>query len=86
MLDELEAGRKTQRLWNRGARRFDEKQTVVKYLTPLLREGERAFSDCLHSAWCERWPKDPYEQASVEELRKGFQNIILGITFKSGED
>ena len=83
VLDGLEAGRKKQRFWNRGAQSFDEKHTVVKYLTPmLLQQGEAAFSDCLHAAWCRRWPKDDYGQASFEELRDGFQNVILGITFK----
>ena len=67
----------------RGAQRFDEKSTVVKYLTPmLLQQGEAAFSDRLHEAWLRRWPKDDYGQASFEELLDGFQNVILGITFK----
>lgn len=83
VLDGLEAGRGKLRLWERGAQRFDEKSTVVKYLTPmLLQQGESAFSDCLHEAWLRRWPKDEYGQASFEELLDGFQNVILGFTFK----
>ena len=41
ILDELEADRKKIRFWNRGAEIFDEKQTVIKYLCPmLLQKGE----------------------------------------------
>lgn len=80
VLNELEEGRKKKRFWNRGAQAFDEQQTVIKYLTPtLLEQGQEAFSNCLHDAWCRRWPKERYEQASYERLRKGFVNMILGI-------
>ena len=84
VLDELEAGRKKEWFWNRGVQSFDEKHTVVKFLTPMLLQlGEADFSQCLCEAWRSRWPKDPYGQASYEELLDGFQNVILGITLKN---
>ena len=80
VLDELAEGRKNTRFWNRGAHAFDEQQTVIKYLTPMLLElGEESFSNYFHDAWCRRWPKDCYQQANFEHLRKGFVNVILGI-------
>lgn len=86
LLDELEEGRRRTRFWNRSTQSFDEKQTVIKYFVPmLLEQGDAAFACCLHEAWCRRWPRDSYEQASFEELRKGFVNVILGITFKDKE-
>ena len=81
VLDELEAGRKKERFWNRGTQAFDQQQTVIKYFTPMLLNLEQAaFSDCFQAAWCRRWPKERYEQASYERLKKGFVNVILGIT------
>lgn len=83
VLDELEEGRKRIRFWNRSTQVFDEQQTVIKYFTPmLLEQGDTAFADCLHDAWCRRWTKYAYEQASFEQLRKGFVNVILGITMR----
>ena len=83
LLAELEEGRRQTRFWNRSTQAFDEKQTVVKYFAPMLLElDQAAFADCLHEAWCRRWPSDGYEQASYAELRKGFVNVILGITLK----
>ena len=83
VLDELQEGRRRTRFWNRGAQSFDEKHTVIKYLAPMLLEhGEEAFAQLLKDAWCHRWPKDPYEQTSFGELRKGFVNVILGIQLK----
>ena len=84
ILDELEADRKKIRFWNRGAEIFDEKQTVIKYLCPmLLQKGEEEFARSLRDAWCRRWPKDPLEIASYEELDRSFVNVILGITLKN---
>ena len=86
LLTELEEGRRRAHFWNRGTQAFDEKQTVVKYFVPMLLElDQSAFADCLHEAWYRRWPTDGYEQASYEKLRKGFVNVILGITFKDKE-
>lgn len=80
VIDELEEGRRRTRFWNRGAQAFDEKHTVIKYFVPmLLQRGEDSFAECLREAWCRRWPKDPYAQATYEELQKGFVNVIMGI-------
>ena len=48
----------------------------------LLDKGEDTFVACLHDAWLERWPKDPYGQATYQELRDNFVNVILGIQLK----
>lgn len=83
VLDELEDSRKKMRFWNRGADIFDEKQTVIKYLCPmLLQEHEEAFACALRDAWCQRWPRDPFEIAGFEELNRSFVNVIMGITLK----
>lgn len=83
VLDALEEGRKRTRFWNRGAQVFDEKQVVIKYFVPmLLEQGDQAFADCLHAAWCRRWPNDTFEQASFSQLHDGFVNVILGITLR----
>lgn len=84
VINELEEDRRRTRFWNRGAKAFDEKQTVIKYLAPMLLEhGENAFADCLRDAWCRRWPKDTYEYATFETLKDAFLNVILGIQLKN---
>lgn len=83
VLDELEEGRRRTRFWNRGAQIFDEKQSVIKYLAPMLLEhGEDLFAECLRDAWCSRWPRDTYEHTTFEALREAFVNVILGIQLK----
>ena len=84
VINELEEDRRRTRFWNRGAKAFDEKQTVIKYLAPMLLEhGEDIFADCLRDAWCRRWPKDTYEYATFETLKDAFLNVILGIQLKN---
>lgn len=81
VLDELAESRRKSRFWNRSTLAFDQQQTVIKYFTPMLLELEQAaFSDAFHAAWCSRWPNARYEQADYARLRKGFVNVILGIT------
>ncbi len=81
VLGELEAGRKNARFWNRSEVIFNEKQTVIKYFAPMLLElGCQEFAEVFRSAWNRRWPKDPYEHATFEQLNKSFVNVILGIT------
>lgn len=81
VLDELAESRRKARFWNRSTLAFDQQQTVIKYFTPMLLELEQAaFSDVFHAAWCRRWPNARYEQADYARLRKGFVNVILGIT------
>lgn len=84
VINELEEDRRRTRFWNRGAKAFDEKQTVIKYLAPMLLEhGEDIFADRLRDAWCRRWPKDTYEYATFETLKDAFLNVILGIQLKN---
>ena len=79
-LDELEAGRKKLRFWNRGEVIFQEKQTVIKYFAPMLLDsGCEEFAELFRNAWNRRWPKDPYEHTTFELLDKSFVNVILGI-------
>lgn len=79
-LDELEAARKKLRFWNRGETIFDEKQTVIKYFAPMLLElGCQEFAEIFRDCWNRRWPKDPYEHTTYEQLSKSFVNVILGI-------
>lgn len=80
VLDELAAARKKLRFWNRGERVFDEKQTVIKYFAPMLLElGCEDFAEIFRAAWNRRWPKDPYEHTTFEQLNKSFVNVIFGI-------
>lgn len=80
-LDELEAERKKLRFWNRGGIIFDQKQTVIKYFAPMLLQlGCGEFAEALRAAWNKRWPKDPYDHATFEQLSSSFVNVILGIT------
>lgn len=84
VLDELVEGRKRTRFWSRSALIFDEKQVVIKYFVPmLLEQGDEAFANCFHEAWCRRWPNNVYEQASFTQLLDGFVNVIMGITFQN---
>ena len=81
---ELEEGHRKARFWNRGTLRFDEKQTIIKYLCPmLLAHGEENFARELQEAWSRRWPKDGFGIASYEDLDKSFVNVIMGITLKN---
>lgn len=80
ILDELEENRKHARFWNRGSLSFDQQQMVIKYCVPmLLEQGDEAFVNCFHEAWCRRWPKERFQTATYEQLRKGFVNVIMGI-------
>ena len=79
-LDELEDSRKKLWFWNRGEVVFDEKQTVIKYFAPMLLEmGFEEFAEIFRDCWNRRWPKDPYEHATYEQLLKSFVHVILGI-------
>jgi len=83
VLQELEGFRHQTRFWNRSAEVFDQKQMVIKYLSPMLLQlGEDAFAGALQRAWQRRWPKDPYEMASFDDLNRSFLNVIMGITLK----
>lgn len=83
ILDELEAGWKRRRFWNRGAVRVEEKQIIVSFLSPMLLELQDPLcgrlAGMLRQGWAVRWPKDAYQITTFEVLRKGFRNTILGI-------
>lgn len=80
-LDQLEAERKKLRFWNRSGIVFDQKQTLIKFFAPMLLQlGCEEFADALKTAWNNRWPKDPYDHATFEQLNGSFVNVILGIT------
>ena len=68
LLDLLEAGWKRQRPWNRTMVQAREKQMLVTYLSPMLRDG-----------WNTRRPKDIYNITTYARLQEGFRNVILGI-------
>lgn len=90
LLDVLEEGWMRQRIWNRSAVRASEKQMMVAYLSPMLLSLEEpegsALAETLRDAWAARWPKDAYEIAPYEKLKKGFRNVILGIEFGRRDD
>ena len=83
ILDELEAGWKRRRFWNRGAVRVEEKQVIVSFLSPMLLELPDPLcgwlAGMLRQGWADRWPKDAYQITTFEVLQKGFRNTILGI-------
>ena len=83
ILDELEAGWKRRRFWNRTAVRVEEKQVIVSYLSPMLLELPDPLcgrlAGMLRQGWADRWPKDAYQITTFEVLQKGFRNSILGI-------
>ena len=80
LLDEIATGWASERFWKRSARRFEEKQMVFLYLSPMLLElGEEAFATSLRDAWRQRWPKDAYEVVTWRKLKKGFRLTIMGI-------
>ena len=83
ILDELEAGWKRRRFWNRGAVRVEEKQVIVSFLSPMLLELPDPLcgrlAGMLRQGWVDRWSKDAYQITTFEVLQKGFRNSILGI-------
>ena len=86
-INELEAGWKSERFWNRASRRFEEKRMLICYLAPMLLEtGDSAFADALRDAWNLRWPKDSWRYASWRELKSGFSDKILGFPLASRDD
>lgn len=87
ILDGLEDGWKRQRFWNRTAVQVDEKQCVVKFLSPMLLEQPDPLcgrlAGMLRQNWADRWPKDSYQITTAEVLQNGFRNSILGIDLLS---
>lgn len=86
-LDELEKGWKAEKFWKRSSRRFEEKQMIFMYLSPMLLEiGEEAFAAALRDAWRGRSPKDAYEVVTWRKLKKGFRLTIMGIEVRQEDD
>jgi len=87
ILNGLEEGRRKQRFWNRSVARTNEKMTIVQYLSPMLlgleEPGCKELARLLRDGWNARYPKDKYEIASYERIRKGFRNVILGLDLGS---
>lgn len=86
MLDALEAAWKEERIWNRASAKYDDKQMLIGYLSPMLLGLEDPdccrFAEILQQSWSERWPKDGYQIAPYKVIRKGFRNVILGLEFR----
>ena len=82
ILDELEAGWKRRRFWDRSAVRVEEKQMIVDFLSPMLLEEPEPLcgrlAGMLRQGWADRWPKDAYQITTVDVLENGFRNSILG--------
>jgi hypothetical protein len=86
-LDELEKGWKAEKFWKRSARRFEEKQMIFMYLSPMLLEiGEEAFAAALRDEWRRRSPKDAYEVVAWRKLKKGFRLTVMGIEVGRRDD
>lgn len=82
LLDALETAWRRQRPWNRSTVRFNEKQVIVNFLTPMLMEQEEplcaALAKALRRAWKARWPKEAYRVTTYAVLKSGFRNTIMG--------
>lgn len=80
LAEELAKGWASEKFWKRSTRRFEEKQMIFAYLSPMLLEiGEEAFAASLRDAWRKRWPKDAYEIVTWRKLQKGFRLTLLGV-------
>lgn len=83
ILDELEAGWKRQRPWNRTMVQAREKQMIVTYLSPMLLGLDeplcQKLAEELRDVWNARRPKDPYDITTYAKLQRGFRNVVLGI-------
>ena len=84
LLDTLSEGWKRETFWKRSTRRFEEKQMIFAYLSPMLLEaGDAEFAECLREAWRRRWPKDAYKTATWRKLRDGFRLTVMGMEIGS---
>ena len=79
VLDGLADYWKKQRIWNRGAVRFDCKQMMIDYLSPMLLHLEepnaKVFAQLLCDRWAQRWPGEAYGMTTYKEIRSGFHTI-----------
>lgn len=80
LLDALADGWRREKFWKRSTRRFEEKQMIFRYLSPMLLEiGDAEFAACLREAWRARWPKDAYKTVTWRKLQDGFRLTVLGV-------
>ena len=86
LLGELEASWAKERFWKRTRAKFDDKEMIIGYYTPMLlglpESRCRRFAEILQEIWTERWPKDGYRVAEYKQIRDGFRNVVLGIELK----
>ena len=90
LLDGLAEGWKRQKPWNRSLAQMEDKQMIVCFLSPVLMEDPvcAPLAETLRQGWAARWPKEAYQAAPLEKIRKGFRPTFLGITlpFGGGDD
>lgn len=84
LLDALEASWKKEHFWNRAAARANHKQMMAFYLSPMLlgMEEQPACAELaalLRDGWAVRRPKDAYQITDQKTIKKGFQNVVLGV-------
>lgn len=86
LLDGLAEGWKRQRPWNRSLAMMKDRQMIVCYLAPALMEDPACapLEETLRQGWAARWPKEAYQAASLEKIRKGFRPTFLGIPLTFG--
>ena len=86
LLDGLAAGWAKQRPWNRSLAQMEDKQMIVCFPGPMLLEDPvcGALEEKLRQGWAARWPKDAYQAAPMEKIRKGFRPTFLGIPLPFG--
>ncbi len=82
LLDGMEAFWKKIRPWQRSVAKLEDKMVIVCYLNPMLSRTEdekcAEFVSVLCSKWNGRYPKDAFETASYDQIRKGFNKTIFG--------
>lgn len=86
LLDALADGWAREKFWKRSTRRFEEKQVIFCYLTPMLLEmGDAEFAACLRDTWRARWPKDAYKAVTWRKLQDGFRLTVMGVEIGTRE-
>ena len=86
VLNELDAGWKTLRFWNRSGAKTETKLLLITYVSPLLLLAEEPrcsqLAEALCRSWNERWPGDPYQLPDVDKLKNSFKNAVFGINLE----
>lgn len=86
LLDSVAAAAAKVRIWNRFNVRFNAKQMLLGYLSPMLlgleEENCRRFAEILRDEWAVRWPKEAYQLATYQKIRAGFRRMVLGLELK----